>query len=260
MAKSNKKSNNRPKQTTNVKTPSPNTKKGSKQSDTSSTTKMMFWTIGIIAACVLIFILVYNGMQNNNGKNEATPQKANFNYSNQPFEGKETAPVSIVEFGDYKCPICKQVNSQIVPKIKKDLVDTGKAKLYFMNYAFIREDSETAAKFAEGVYQELGNEKFWKFHNLLYEKQPEDTAYEQKEFFSDSFLAKTLATIATPDEVKKVQEAAKSEKVKNAFDEDMAYVQKLGIQGTPTFFVNGKPVSDLNDLNKMVEDAAKEKK
>ncbi len=39
-----------------------------------------------------------------------------------------------------------------------------------MNYAFINNDSSRAAEFAETVYKELGNDTFWKFHELLYKK------------------------------------------------------------------------------------------
>lgn len=96
------------------------------------------------------------------------------NYKDQPYLGQEGAPVQIVEFGDYKCPACKNFNENIFPQIKADLVDTGKAQFYFINYPFINIDSTRSAQFAEAIYQELGNEAFWNFHKLLYEKQPSD--------------------------------------------------------------------------------------
>ena len=92
-------------------------------------------------------------------------------YEGQPFLGEASAPVEIVEFGDYKCPSCKDFNDRLFPIIYEELVETGKAKFYFMNYSFIAADSTTAAQFAETVYKELGNEKFWAFHNLLFANQ-----------------------------------------------------------------------------------------
>ena len=81
-------------------------------------------------------------------------------YEGQPFLGEASAPVEIVEFGDYKCPSCKDFNDRLFPVIYQELVETGKAKFYFMNYSFIAPDSTTAAQFAETVYKELGNESF----------------------------------------------------------------------------------------------------
>ena len=82
-------------------------------------------------------------------------------YEGQPFLGEESAPVAIVEFGDYKCPACKAFDESLFPLIEQEFVETGQAKFYFMNYSFINNDSHRSAQFAETVYQELGNEKFW---------------------------------------------------------------------------------------------------
>ncbi|WP_186819796.1 thioredoxin domain-containing protein, partial [Bacillus tropicus] len=51
----------------------------------------------------------------------------------QPVLGKDSAPVTVVEFGDYKCPSCKVFNSDIFPKIKKDFIDKGDVKFSFVN-------------------------------------------------------------------------------------------------------------------------------
>ncbi len=230
-----------------------NNKKNTKKQQQSSS-KFVFWVIGLIAVCILGLIFFGNLSKE---KNQSTGVK--IDYSNQPFQGEETAPVSIIEFGDYKCPNCKNFSEQVVPTIQKELVDTGKAKFYFMNDAFINVDSTRSAKFAESVYQELGNETFWKFHDRLFALQPAEPEKEKMDVFTEAFLTNTLKEVASDTDVKKVVDNFRAEKSKAAFDKDMEYAGKLGVTGTPTIFVNGKffDGQTIDDLKKMVEEAAK---
>lgn len=230
-----------------------------KKKDTGSSSKFVFWVVGLIAVGVLglIFLNSYSDKQ----KEEKTVKKADIDYSNQPFLGEESAPVSIIEFGDYKCPACKNFAESSVPVILDELVDTGKAKFYFMNDSFINVDSERSAKFAESVFQELGNEKFWEFHELLYKKQPEDTKYEKMDFFTEQLLTDVLKEVASTEEVDKVVTNFRDKKSHDAWKKDMDYASKLGVTGTPTLFVNGKMFTgqSMDDLKAMVEEAAKGK-
>jgi protein-disulfide isomerase len=233
-----------------------NRKKNTKK-NTQSSSKFMFWTIGVIAAFILGFIFLGNHTKTE----DTTKQKETIDYRNQPYLGKKSAPVSILEFGDYKCPNCKNFAANVIPVIQKELIDSGKAKLYFMNDAFIYNDSFRAAKFAESVYQELGNKTFWQFHELLYKKQPEDSKYEKMDIYDEKFLTDVLKEIASESDVKKVVDNFEAKKSDAAFNKDMEYVQKLGVTGTPTIFVDGKMFQGqtMDDLAKMVDQAAKKK-
>lgn len=229
-----------------------NTKQGAK-----SSSKFVFWMIGLVAVCLLAFIFI----SNMNDKPETTKTKTNeIDYANQPYLGEKSAPVSIVEFGDYKCPSCKDFAENVVPMIQKELIDTGKAKFYFMNDSFINVDSKRSAQFAEAVFQELGNDTFWKFHELLYKKQP-DPKYEKTDVFTEQFLIDTLKEVASEQETAKVVKNFKAKKSMDAWKKDMDYVDKLGVSGTPTLFINGKMFTGktIDDLKDMVEKAAKEK-
>ena len=70
-----------------------------------------------------------------------------------------------------------------------------------MNYAFINNDSSRAAEFAETVYKELGNDTFWKFHELLYKKQ--NAADEKKDVLTESYLEDTLKEVSSDADAKK---------------------------------------------------------
>lgn len=229
-----------------------NNKNKKKEAKSSST--FAFWMIGLVAVFILAFIFL-----GNHSKQEDKTTTTKIDYSNQPYKGKESAPVSIIEFGDYKCPNCKNFAKDVVPLIQQELVDTGKAKFYFMNDSFINVDSTRSAKFAESVFQELGNETFWKFHDLLFEKQPKDTKYEKIDVYTEDFLTETLKEIASDSDVDKVLKNFQAKKSDNAWNKDMEYVEQLGVTGTPTIFVNGERFDGqtIDDLKDMVEKAAK---
>jgi len=231
-------------------------KKNNQKSGSNSSAKFTFWVIGLVVVCIAAFIFF-----GNHTKKQETTVTNKIDYSNQPFLGEKTAPVSIIEFGDYKCPNCKNFATNVVPVIEKELVDTGKAKFYFMNDSFINTDSIRSAKFAESVYKELGNETFWKFHELLYQKQPTESKYEKMDVFTEDFLTNTLKEVASDQEVDKVVKNFQSKDSEAAWDKDMKYAEKLGVTGTPTIFVDGQMFKGqtIDDLKKMVEDAAKGK-
>jgi protein-disulfide isomerase len=229
-------------------------RKLNKKSNLSS--KIIFWVIGVVAVFIIGFIFLGNHANQAQSKQEGA-----IDYSHVPYLGKASAPVSIIEFGDYKCSNCKNFNDDAIPAIKQQLIDTGKAKLYFMNDSFINTDSIRSAKFAESVYEELGNQTFWKFHDLLYQKQPTDTKYETMDIYTEKFLTDTLKEFASQADVNKVVKNFDAKKSDAAWQRDMDLAKKLHVDGTPTLFVNGELFNGktIDDLTNMVNQAEKGK-
>lgn len=227
---------------------SKNNKISKKTSNQSS--KFVFWMIGLVAICIGVFIFL---------SNSTSTEKVTIDYAGQPFLGEESAPVKIIEFGDYKCPYCKNFTESFFPQIDKDFVKTGKASFYFINYAFINIDSERSAKFAEAVYQELGNDKFWKFHNLLYKKQPADPSSEKMDVYTESFLTDVLKEIASKQETEKVISAFQKNLSQEALDKDMKIAGDLGLTATPSVYINGVKFDGqtYDDFKTLVNDASK---
>ncbi|MFC7686800.1 DsbA family protein [Ureibacillus sp. GCM10028918] len=208
--------------------------------------KKIFWIIGILAVCIIGIIVL----------TDVSQESAEIDYENQPFMGEENAPVEIIEFGDYKCPHCGEFNSSMVPYIKEEFIDTGKAKFYFMNYSFIAVDSTTAALYAETVYQELGNEVFWDFHDLLFANQT--TADGQENFMDEKFLTAILSEVASAEEVKQVGQAFSDNQGDASLDQDMEMANNLGVNSTPAIFIGGKKFEGMttDDFAEMVEAAS----
>lgn len=208
--------------------------------------KKIFWIVGIIVVCIVGIMLLTDA------KEKATA----IDYEGQPFLGQDTAPVEIVEFGDYKCPHCGEFVQSLFPIINEQFVETGKAKFYFMNYSFIAPDSTTSAQFAETVYRELGNEKFWEFHHLLFANQATESG--QENLMTEDFLQAVLSKVSSPEEVEKVMLAFKDGTGKEGWNKDMSIAKGLGVTATPAIYIGGKEFTGrtMNDFAEMVEEAA----
>ncbi|MGA9288187.1 MAG: thioredoxin domain-containing protein [Anaerobacillus sp.] len=211
--------------------------------------KWLLWIVGISVLAIVITLLL----------NQSSESKG-FNLNAQPYLGEETAPVEIVEFGDYKCPSCKSFNESFFPVIQDELIATGKVKFYFVNYPFINVDSKRAAEFAEVVHKELGNNVFWQFHHVLYDKQPADPKAEKKDVFTEIFLKETLAGLVSEEEMQQVVKSYENGAGENSVEADLNYADEMNVTGTPTLFVDGKRFDGRNfsDLNKMVEKSMNE--
>lgn len=155
------------------------------------------------------------------------------------IEGPSDAPVRVVEFADYQCPYCQRVN----PDLNKLITEFGdKVAVVYKDFPLpMHPHAEKAAEAARcaGVQG-----KFWEYHNLLFS----DKKLELPDLKQD---AKTLKLDTTQFDqcLDSGQQAASVNKDR---DEGM----KLGLSGTPSFFVNGHFFSgavDYSDLHHMVE-------
>lgn len=218
---------------------------------------------GIIAFIViLILLLVALGMLSKKTDPLAdlpnyTEIDGNFDvkeikYDEQPMLGSKSAPVKVVEFGDFKCPSCKNWTLTNFEKLKKDYIDTGKIQFYYMNYAFIDRDSILAASAGEAIAKQ-NNEKFWEFYHKLYQNQGDETKIWATEKYLLNFVKKNISGIDYNLFKKDLNEGTYLFDVK----EDFKTGGYLGVNGTPTFFVNGEKVNakGYEELTQIIDQA-----
>ncbi|MCA9631615.1 MAG: thioredoxin domain-containing protein [Myxococcales bacterium] len=159
-----------------------------------------------------------------------------------PSKGPKDAPVTVVEWADYECPHCGMmapVLDQLVERFD------GQVRFVFKNYPLsIHEHAEMAARAAVAAGKQG---KFWEMHDLLFKKQAT---------FTNDFahFAKELGL-----DVKKFLKDIESEDVADRVAKDKKEADKLGLEGTPMIYINGRnftsgyfdPKEDLDDFVKL---------
>ena len=149
--------------------------------------------------------------------------RADISLKNAAVRGSAGAPVVLVEYADYECPYCQQVQ----PAVDKVISEyKGKVALAFKDEPLPMHAN--AAKAAEAARCAETQDKFWEYHDLLFAKKQLDPA-KLKEYARDL----NLDTAAFD---KCLDTGAQSELINAQLTE----AQALGVQGTPTFFVNGR--------------------
>lgn len=164
--------------------------------------------------------------------------------------GSSSANVRLVEFSDFQCPACKMAELAI-----KNVLLTYSDKIQFIYRHFPlsqHANAKEAAYFAEAAGEQG---KFWEMHDKLFETQAEWsklTDTDASAFFLD--LVKQLGL----DE-SKVKKALEENTFKSKIDSDVTEGQSLGVNSTPTFFVNGRKVNlqTFDDLNAAVTEELK---
>ncbi|MNO21521.1 Disulfide bond formation protein D precursor [compost metagenome] len=177
-----------------------------------------------------------------------------FDYENLAVLGSTDAPVKIVEFGDFKCPACKNVNDFLKPKLVSDYIDQGKVAFYFMNLPFLGPDSNTAALAIQSVYH-LNKDEYWTYFDAIYNNQgDENTEWATPEFLVE--IAKQANISVDYDQLKQDIE---QETYQSEVDAQFARANTLGINSTPTFFINGveytENIGDYAKLQQTINDA-----
>lgn len=190
--------------------------------------------------------------KDDDGSTFTTDTVYDLDISNEPMLGDPDAPVTIVEFGDYKCPACGFFANNILPAIDAEYIQTGKVNFVFKNFPFIFEDSTRAAIYTEGVFNKLGNDAFWKINKSIFAYQNEiypnnDLTNEHKDMYTEDYLEKTSKELFGNEDAKKLSKILSDDKHKDEVNNDLDEAKDAQVQGTPTVFVNGQKV--YNSLN-----------
>ncbi len=142
-----------------------------------------------------------------------------------PALGSADAPVTIVEFSDFQCPFCARWHQEVWPQISETY--QGKVRLVYRDFTLVQahpyaQDAAIAARCAGE------QDRYWEYHDLLFQGEMEfspltfETYSSRLELDQDTFEA----CLQNPELLKQVQG-------------DLSLGEMIGIDGTPTFFVNG---------------------
>jgi protein-disulfide isomerase len=159
--------------------------------------------------------------------------------------GRSRAPVTVVEYGDYECPYCGMAH----PVVKELLRRVGKnMRFAFRHFPLTRvhPHAEHAAEAAEAAGAQ-GEDAFWQMHDLLYTHQ---------DALDDQDLLVYAASIGLDMDrfARDLQSGQAARKVR----EDFLSGVRSGVNGTPTFFINGRRHEGGYDLPSLLEAVAAE--
>jgi protein-disulfide isomerase len=147
-----------------------------------------------------------------------------------PFEGtpkgSAKALVTIVEYSDFQCPYCSRVLPTL-DRLVKEYPD--KVRIFFRNYPLPFHDKATLA--AEAALAAGAQGKFWQMHDQLFGNQQ---ALERPAL--EKYAEKIGLNLA------KFKAALDNHTFKPALDKDLADAKEVGVQSTPNFFINGRPL------------------
>lgn len=155
--------------------------------------------------------------------------------------GKTSAPVTLYEYGDLQCPICKEYSEEILPEIIENQVKKGEVKIVYRDFIIISEESIPAGEAALAAGEQG---KGWTFIELFYRNQGE----ERSGYVTDEFIEGIAEGAGVPD-MKKFNEERKSGKFKKKVEATTEQAEKFGFTGTPSFAVEGPSSNGIELLN-----------
>jgi protein-disulfide isomerase len=213
--------------------------------------KPFYFLLGLIAVMGIVLIVRARG------SNPAAGLVASSDCQSPPIDapapkgvvlGPDSAKVEITEFSDFECPWCARFAILTMPEVRQRLIPTGKVRWRFMNFPLEIHPNSPAAHLAAACAQEQG--KFWQMEDALYmnqerwadERNPEGRFLEYARGIgvnADSFRVCMQQRRPWPE-----IQAEKCEGI------------RLGVDGTPTFFVNGRKLTMFpayDDLSRIVD-------
>jgi len=190
--------------------------------------------LGILGAIVIIFIGIFAISQksSNNSSNSGSSSSAK---PTSHIEGSNAKNVTLVEYGDYECPICEAYYLPLKQAVAQNINDIH---FQFSNLPLtaIHQNAFAGARAAEAAALQG---KFWEMHDKLYENQNDwVSSTSPLDLFSQYAQAIGL-------NVSQFKQDYASSKVNDAINADLAQFDKTHQEkATPTFFLNGKFLSN----------------
>lgn len=161
------------------------------------------------------------------------PPKVQVSADDDPSKGGKDAKVTVIEFTDYQCPFCGKVR----PTVKQLVADYGdKVRYVLRDYPL--EFHPSAKKAAEAAQCAGDQGKYWEYGDILWSNQKSLDVPDLKRYAGELKL-----------DQKKFDACLDDGKYTAEVDKDQADGSKAGVNGTPTFFINGRVLSGALPLD-----------
>lgn len=195
--------------------------------------------LAVVIVVILAFVGYFAFSGSKSSDNKGGKSSTSKGSPTEHVEGKGQTGIKLVEYGDYQCPFCEQYYP-----IAKQVAAEFNDQIYFQFRNFplvnIHQNAFAGARAAEAAALQG---KFWQMHDTLYENQKQwSESSNPNQYFKQ--YAQQLGL-----NVSRFDKDYSSNKVNDSINADMAEGNKLGIQGTPTFFLDGKKIEVNADIS-----------
>lgn len=168
-------------------------------------------------------------------------------YSDDWVKGDATASATLLEYADYQCPACAAYSS-VVQKLEESY--GGNLRVVYRHFPLreIHQNAMTSARTAEAAGRQG---KFWEMSSLLYSKQSEWSTSSNAFDIFKTYVQQLGLNI--DQFTKDYNDSSLIAKI----NQDRASGEKLGIEGTPTFFLNGQKLNkprSFEDFKKLIDE------
>ncbi|MFD1068030.1 DsbA family protein [Oceanobacillus locisalsi] len=203
-------------------------------------------TITLIVVVLLVLLVV---LVNRNSTSFGTEFDETPSTEGQPINGEADAPVTVVEFGDYKCPGCKVWDESIYPQLEQDYIDNGDVQFSYVNTPFHGEESQLASLAAEAAYAQ-NPDAYWEFHHALFAEQTDQQiAWVTVDKMEE--IAESVEGIDAEALREDIEEALTENAEDNALvaevERDTELLNEFNVDSTPSVMVNDVMIEDPFD-------------
>lgn len=200
------------------------------------------WLLPVLFAGALGLVAVFIAIQTFGGSDSKIPSRVATGEGR--VLGDADAPVTVIEYADFQCPVCKRAETSVISKIEEEYVQHGKVKIEFRMLPFIGQESFDAAQAAEAA-REQG--KFWEYHDALFNAQGREN--------SGAFKYDKLVALAREVglDVPKFEATLTANTYLAAIQKEADEAHDAGITSTPTFFIGDRKIVGAQPYGKFQE-------
>lgn len=201
--------------------------------------KIIIWGLVVIALTATVWFIGKKSATNNKPLVTGAPVNINEVTNSDRVEGNPFAPITVIEYSDFQCPYCAEAFSSL----KQVMANYGQnIRLVFRNFPLMQHPySNLAASVAEAAGLQG---KFWPMHDLLFNRQKSWTQQTDVQNIFTGYAQELNL------DLNKFKNDLNSPEVKNKIQADVDKANQIGVNSTPSFFINGQPLiyKDFTDL------------
>lgn len=158
--------------------------------------------------------------------------------------GSDSAKVEIMEFSDFECPYCGRFAVLSMPDVQQRLLPTGRVRWRFVNFPLQGHTKSPYAHLAAACANEQG--KFWQMHDLIYQNQEDWSGSSNFQQLIDGYAERSGV------DKSRYGSCISERRAWGQVLADKALGDSAGVTATPTFFMNGRMLRDVPNVDQFI--------